>query len=164
MHTHLHLFSIPGLASRLETCFPVMLGTWWFMTFVLLKTMSETSTAILCKCWPLSFFSLAPGFCASYFYLFLPLYFLWTDFEQYRFHYHYNFLHTFLFILLPIDLLLYIHHIIPIPDWLVSHTSLTNLLHIFLYSLDLSYLWPPFLFDNWGYDNPIYSPKFQHPF
>ena len=34
----------------------------------------------------------------------------------------------------------------------------------FLHSLDLSYLWPPFLFDNCGYDNPISSPKFQHPF
>ena len=71
---------VPGPSSRLETCFPFMLGTSWFTTFVLFKTMGGTSTAILCKCWPLSFFSLVPRFCASYFYLFLPLYFLYTDF------------------------------------------------------------------------------------
>ena len=35
--------------------------------------------------------------------------------------------------------------------------------YCFLYSLDLSYLWPQLLFDKWGYDNPIYSPKSQHP-
>ena len=33
-----------------------------------------------------------------------------------------------------------------------------------MYSLGFPYLWPQFLFDKWGYDNPIYSPKSQHPF
>ena len=39
-------------------------------------------------------------------------------------------------------------------------TCLPHLTHrpfhcLFLYSLDLSYLWPQFLFDKWGYDNPF---------
>ena len=33
--------------------------------------------------------------------------------------------------------------------------------YFFMYSLGLPYLWPQFLFDKWGYDNPIYSPKSQ---
>ena len=36
--------------------------------------------------------------------------------------------------------------------------------YFFMYSLGLPYLWPQYLFDKWGYDNPIYSPKSQHPF
>ena len=35
MFTNEHV--VPGPASKLATCFPVMLGTWWFMTFVLFK-------------------------------------------------------------------------------------------------------------------------------
>ena len=39
----------------------------------------------------------------------------------------------------------------------LSPTQTVLLFFFFLYSLDLSYLQPQFLFNKWGYDNPIYS-------
>ena len=132
---------VPGPSSRLETCFPVMLGTSWFTTFVLFKKMGMdvnsytlqmlTSQFLFSSIQVLRilFLSVSTSIFSLYGFLTIAI----SQSLQYF---------VYLFISFYFRLTYYIPKIIKIPDWLISHTSLTNTFTYFLYSLDLSYLWP----------------------